>query len=47
MKKKKAFEDLAQYLRTDEHMVANYKGNPITTTGGPCVADSIANGTIS
>lgn len=47
MKKKKAFEDLAQYLRTDDHKVANYKGKPITTTAGACTADSVAGGTIS
>lgn len=47
VKKKKAFEDLAQYLRTDEEKQATYKGKPITTTGGVCAADTVAGGTIS
>ena len=47
VKKKKAFEDLAQHLRTDDNKIATYQGNPITTSAGACTADNVAGGTLS
>lgn len=47
VKKKKAFEDLAQYLRTDDKLVATYKGDAIVTSAGVCKAETVAGGTVS
>lgn len=47
VKKKKAFEDLAQHLRTDDNKIATYQGTPITTSGGACTADTVAGGVLS
>ncbi|CAM9302666.1 unnamed protein product [Sphacelaria rigidula] len=47
VKKKHAFEDLAQFLRTDHQLVATYKGSPIITSGGTCKSETIAGATIS
>eukprot|EP00752_Nemacystus_decipiens_P011387 g10117.t1 len=41
VKKKKAFEDLAQHLRTDDNKIATYQGRPITTSAGACTADTL------
>ncbi|CAM9485685.1 unnamed protein product, partial [Hapterophycus canaliculatus] len=47
VKKKKAFEELAKHLRTDDSKVATFQGKPITTSGGACTADTVAGGTLS
>lgn len=49
VKKKKAFEELAKDLRTEDQApyVARYKGKPIITSGGSCTADTVAGGSIS
>ncbi len=47
VKKKKAFEDLAQHLRTDDNKIATYQGKPITTSAGACTTDNVAGGTLS
>ncbi|CAM9158865.1 unnamed protein product [Ectocarpus sp. 8 AP-2014] len=47
VKKKKAFEELAKHLRTDDDKVATYQGKPITTSGGACTADTVAGGELS
>lgn len=47
VKKKKAFEDLAQHLRTDDNKIATYQGKPITTSAGACTADNVAGGSLS
>ena len=41
VKDKKAFEDLAQHLRTGDSKIATYQGKPITTSAGACTADTV------
>ncbi|KAG1660174.1 hypothetical protein FOA52_005274 [Chlamydomonas sp. UWO 241] len=45
--KKKMWEALQPHLKTDRGKVAGFKGQPMMTSAGACVSDTLANGTIS